>query len=43
MIVTVKFVVKRDFYIYLIVPKGKFTLLQGEDVLKTYKFNTGVA
>lgn len=27
----------------LIVTKDKFTLLQGEDVLTTYQFNTGVA
>ncbi len=27
----------------LIVPKERFKLLQGEDCLKTYTFNTGVA
>jgi hypothetical protein len=30
-------------FLHLIVPRNKFSLLQGEDVLKTYKFNTGVA
>ena len=30
-------------FLHLIVPQEKFTLLQGEDVLKTYKFNTEVA
>ena len=30
-------------FLHLIVTQGQFNLLQGEDVLKTYKFNTGVA
>ncbi|MFM7406101.1 MAG: GFA family protein [Cuspidothrix sp.] len=30
-------------FLHLIVPQENFTLLQGEDVLKTYTFNTGVA
>ncbi|MBD2278317.1 MULTISPECIES: GFA family protein [Aphanizomenonaceae] len=30
-------------FLHLIVNQNQFTLLQGEDVLKTYKFNTGVA
>ena len=30
-------------FLHLIVPQAQFTLLQGEDVLKTYTFNTGVA
>ncbi|KHG39987.1 MAG: GFA family protein [Aphanizomenon flos-aquae KM1D3_PB] len=30
-------------FLHLIVDQNQFTLLQGEDVLKTYKFNTGVA
>jgi hypothetical protein len=30
-------------FLHLIVPQEKFTLLQGEDVLKTYSFNTRVA
>ncbi len=30
-------------YLHLIVPKSRFRLLQGEDVLTTYTFNTGVA
>ncbi|KJH73256.1 GFA family protein [Aliterella atlantica] len=30
-------------FLHLIVPKEKFTLLQGADVLTTYTFNTGVA
>ena len=30
-------------YLHLIVPKSKFRLLQGEDSLTTYTFNTGVA
>jgi hypothetical protein len=30
-------------FLHLIIPREQFTLLQGEDVLKTYTFNTGVA
>jgi hypothetical protein len=30
-------------YLHLIIPKSKFTLLQGESSLTTYRFNTGVA
>lgn len=30
-------------YLHLIVPKDRFTLLQGESELTTYTFNTGVA
>jgi centromere protein V len=30
-------------YLHLIVPKGDFTLLSGEDSLTVYRFNTGVA
>jgi hypothetical protein len=30
-------------YLHLIIPKSKFTLLQGEESLTTYSFNTGVA
>ena len=30
-------------YLHLIVPKSRFRLLQGEDALTTYTFNTGVA
>src|SRR5262245_43472596 len=30
-------------YLHLIVPKSQFRLLQGQDVLTTYTFNTGVA
>lgn len=30
-------------FLHLIVPKSKFKLLQGEDNLTTYTFNTGVA
>jgi hypothetical protein len=34
--------VKKGF-LHLIVTQEQFNLLQGEDVLKTYKFNTGIA
>ncbi|MCP5181840.1 MAG: GFA family protein [Pseudomonadales bacterium] len=30
-------------YLHLIVPRSRFRLLQGEDVLTTYTFNSGVA
>ena len=30
-------------YLHLIVPASRFRLLQGEEVLSTYTFNTGVA
>jgi hypothetical protein len=30
-------------FIHLIVPASRFTLLQGQDCLSTYTFNTGVA
>jgi len=30
-------------YLHLIVPKSAFTLIQGQDELVTYTFNTGVA
>jgi hypothetical protein len=30
-------------YLHLIVPRAKFKLLSGEDVLASYKFNTGTA
>lgn len=30
-------------FLGMIVPKPKFTLLKGEDCLRTYQFNTGVA
>ncbi|HFC93159.1 MAG TPA: GFA family protein [Leucothrix mucor] len=30
-------------YLHLIVPKSKFTLLQGEDNISTYTFDTGEA
>jgi hypothetical protein len=30
-------------YLHLIVPKSRFRLMQGEDSLVTYTFNTGVA
>ncbi|MFB2836310.1 GFA family protein [Floridanema evergladense] len=34
---------KKKGFLHLIVPKEQFTLLQGEDALTTYTFNTGVA
>lgn len=34
---------KKKGFLHLIVPQEQFTLLQGEDVLTTYRFNTGVA
>ncbi len=30
-------------YLHLIVPRDRFRLLQGEDALTTYTFNTGTA
>ena len=33
----------RCAYLHLIVPKSRFRLLQGEDFLTTYTFNTGLA
>lgn len=30
-------------FLHVIVPRDQFTLLQGENVLSTYSFNTGVA
>jgi hypothetical protein len=30
-------------YLHLIVPKSRFTLVQGSEFLSTYTFNTGVA
>lgn len=34
---------RKKGFLHLIVPPERFTLLQGDDVLTTYKFNTGVA
>jgi len=33
----------KSAYLHLIVPKSRFRLLQGEEFLTTYTFNTGVA
>jgi hypothetical protein len=33
----------RSGFLHLIVPKSRFKLLQGSEVLSTYSFNTGVA
>ncbi len=30
-------------YLHLIVPKDRFTLISGDDVLNSYSFNTGIA
>ncbi len=30
-------------FLHLIVPKSKFTLLQGQEAITTYTFNTGIA
>lgn len=34
---------RKKGYLHLIVPPARFQLLQGEDVLNTYTFNTGIA
>ena len=34
---------RRSGYLHLIVPRGKFRLLQGAQALQTYTFNSGVA
>ncbi|AFY42956.1 GFA family protein [Nostoc sp. PCC 7107] len=34
---------RKKGFLHLIIPKEQFTLLQGENELTTYKFNTGVA
>jgi hypothetical protein len=34
---------RKKGFLRLIVTQDKFTLLQGENVLKTYQFNTGIA
>lgn len=34
---------RKSGYLHLIVPDDDFRLLQGEDALRTYTFNTGVA
>ena len=34
---------RKSGLLHLIVPAGKFKVLQGEDRLRTYTFNTGVA
>ncbi|MBE9210375.1 GFA family protein [Nostoc sp. LEGE 06077] len=34
---------RKKGFLHLIVPQEQFTLLQGENELTTYKFNTGVA
>lgn len=34
---------RRKGILHLIVPRERFTLLQGEEQLTTYRFNTGVA
>jgi hypothetical protein len=33
----------KSAYLHLIVPKSRFRLLQGEEFLTNYRFNTGVA
>ena len=34
---------RKKGFLHLIVPPERFTLLQGEDTLTTYTFNTGIA
>jgi hypothetical protein len=34
---------RKKGFLHLIVPKDQFSLLSGEDALRTYTFNTGVA
>lgn len=34
---------RKKGFLHLIVPRENFTLLQGEDVLTNYQFNTGIA
>ena len=34
---------RKSGFLHLIVPRSRFTLLRGEDMLSTYTFNTGVA
>ncbi|MBH8577682.1 GFA family protein [Nostocaceae cyanobacterium CENA369] len=34
---------RKKGFLHLIVPRSQFTLLQGEENLTTYRFNTGVA
>ena len=34
---------RKKGFLHLIVPPDRFTLLQGEDALTTYTFNTGIA
>lgn len=34
---------RKSGYLHLIVPRSRFTLVQGESALSTYTFNTGVA
>ena len=33
----------KSAYLHLIVPKERFRLVQGDDALQTYTFNTGIA
>lgn len=34
---------RKSGYLHLIMPRSRFTLVQGESALSTYTFNTGVA
>ena len=34
---------RKSGYLHLIVPRSRFRLLAGEEMLNTYRFNTGVA
>lgn len=36
-------VCSKSGFLHLIVPKSRFTLIQGSESLSTYKFNTGIA